>query len=73
MIKLVEILLKDEQLSPQQFQRIDKINRISNKISLNAYDFIISQFSRYGIDIADKRKLKIDVDSLISSEIVIDI
>lgn len=73
MIKLVEILLKDEQLSPQQFQRIDKINRISNKISLNAYDFIISQFSRYGIDIADKRKLKIDVDSLISSEIMIDI
>jgi 3-methyladenine DNA glycosylase AlkD len=71
MIKFSEIL-KEEQITPQQFQKIDKINKISGKISINAYDFIINQFSRYGIDIADKKKLRNDIDSAISSEIIVD-
>lgn len=73
MIKFSEILLREEQLSQQQFQRMNRINKISDKISTNTYDFIINQFSKYGIDITDKRKLKMDVDDTISSEIMIDI
>jgi methyl coenzyme M reductase subunit D len=72
MIKFSEIL-REEQLSQQQFQRMNRINKISDKISINTYDFIINQFSKYGINVTDKRKLKMAIDDTISSEIVIDI
>jgi methyl coenzyme M reductase subunit D len=73
MIKFSKILLREEQLSQQQFQRMNRINKISDKISINTYDFIINQFSKYGINVTDKRKLKMAIDDTISSEIVIDI
>ena len=72
MIKFFDII-REEQISPQQFQRLDKINKLATRISNNTYDFIISQFSKYGIDVTDKNKLRVDVDDTISSEIMIDI
>ena len=59
--------------SPDQAAYLDLVNRKAALITNRVYDFTISQFSKYGIEIADKNKLKYDIDDAISQEIIVDI